>query len=86
MARPSSNPARLRTALVVCYLALASIHSAAAFVLAWFSKGDPGAFLLTGVLTAAWAAVVATTPTVTMRDLSFFRRIRGTEKLNSDAG
>ena len=79
MARNSSS--RLRTALVCCYLALGSSHCAAAFVLAWFAKGDAGVFLLSGILIAGWASVVATTRTVSMRDLAIFRKIRsGTEE------
>lgn len=75
MARTGSKSARLRTALVCCYLALGSIHSVAAFVLAWFSKSDAGAFLLSGILTAVWASVVATTRTLSVRDLTIFRKI-----------
>lgn len=77
MARIHSKSLRLRIALACCYLALGSIHFVAAFVLAWFAKGDARLFLLAGMLIAGWASVVATAQTVTMRELASFWKIPG---------
>lgn len=82
----SAQVVRLRTFLVLSYVASATCSLLAAFALSWFSLPGAPWFLATGIVLNVWASVTATCHKVSAGDFLGVANIVGlkgiTEKKN----
>jgi hypothetical protein len=72
---PQSQLLRFRSVLTYFYLSVGCAQLIAAFVLMWFGKNGAFGFLATGIFTACWASIVATSETVSSKDLAIVRKL-----------
>lgn len=73
--------ARLRTFLVISYVALSATAIVAAFILSWFGLQGAPWFLATGTVLGLWASVTATCHRVAAGDLLHVANVLGQKNL-----